>query len=106
MIVLSGEDRRLPGRDSADDFSDLSLQWLIQAQVQTLSAKGVSVNIFPFAVNYDRLFDVPDLISKNLDSFSNMKFLKMLKERIDGSLGRIYVTFGESFSLLSEISGK
>ena len=32
--------------------------------------------------------------------------MKMLKERIGGSLGRIYVTFGEDFSLLSEISSK
>lgn len=29
--MFSGEDRRRPGRDFAEEVSDLSLEWLIQA---------------------------------------------------------------------------
>ena len=86
------------GKFNLPTIADISVQWLLQAYLQSMQRDGKNVFIFPVSINYERLFEIRNIadmmVSKNQ---SNLNVLEV-KKKLDGlkghKLGRGYVLFG------------
>ncbi len=93
------------GKCTQPFVSDISVEWLMQAYMSSLSREGKNIHLIPVAINYDRLFEIRNLateiVSGETGEFSMFTVRRMLAEQCidDGAVGKIYLTFGKSVSM-------
>ena len=59
--------------------------------------------IVPLAINYDRLFEIRNLateiVSGHTGKTSMTKLYQMVRQQGEGSVGKVYMTFGKEINL-------
>jgi glycerol-3-phosphate O-acyltransferase len=91
------------GKFNLPTVADISVQWLLQAYLQSMQRDGKNVYIFPVSINYERLFEIRNIadmmVSKNQSNLKILDIKKKLDEFKGHKLGRAYVLFGQTISL-------
>ena len=76
----------------------------MQAYMSSLQREGKNLHVIPVAINYDRLFEIRNLateiVSDDPGDLSMLGLQRMISgQSADSTVGKVYVTFGESINL-------
>ncbi|MFO0116408.1 MAG: hypothetical protein ACK521_01885 [bacterium] len=84
LLMFQNDLRIRSGKFNLPTVADISVQWLLQAYLQSMQRDGKNVYILPVSINYDRLFEIRNIADMMVSK--NQKNLNVLdiKKKLDG----------------------